>query len=285
MPELPFIQVLVENLDAQVRARTVTSARLSSVSLLKTYDPPLEALQGRAIRVARRVAKLVVFDLAGDLSLVLHLMRDGRVQVGPPRQRAGKDLALGLRLDDGREMRLVELGPKKRASAYLFRTDEMSRHEPLLGLGLDPFSHELTPERLYEMLKEERAQLKRFLTFQRHVTGIGNAYSDEILWEGRLSPFVAAAKQKPNDAGVLLEAIRRTLGRALEEHRAHFSEELPSREPRELLRVHRHGGEPCPRCGTPIAAVAYAEKETYYCPACQTGGKVYADRRMSRLLK
>lgn len=285
MPELPFLQVLAENLDAQLRGHEVAVVRLSSVSLLKTYEPPLDLLTGRAVRQVRRQGKLILFDLAGDLSLIVHLMRDGRFRIGPSRSRGGKDLALALRFDDGRELQLVELGPKKRAAVWLSRTDELARAEPLRDLGLDPFSYELAPERLHAMLAGERTQLKRFLTFQRYVTGIGNAYSDEILWEGRLSPFAAASKATPAEATILLGAIRTALGRALEEHRAHFGETLPSKEPPELLRVHRHADEPCPRCGTPIAQVAFAERETYYCPSCQTGGKVYADRRMSRLLK
>jgi formamidopyrimidine-DNA glycosylase len=285
VPELPFLQVLAENLDAQARGRMITAARLYSVSLLRTFDPPLSALETRRLAGVRRLAKLIVLD-AGDVSLVLHLMRDGRVQIGAPRTRPGKDLALGLRLDGADELRLVELGPKKRASAYVVRTAELFEREPVLGLGVDPFAPDLQPGRLHEMLRAESAlQLKRFLTLQRYVTGIGNAYSDEILWEARLSPFVSASRLSAGQAAGLLEAMRFTLGRALEEHRAHFGETLPSREPPELLRVHRHGGEPCPRCGTPIAQVAYAERETYYCPRCQTGGKVYADRRMSRLLK
>ena len=284
MPELPFLQVLAENVDAQVRGRTVTGVRLYSVSLLKSFDPPLSALQGRRLAGARRIAKLIVLD-AGDVSLVLHLMRDGRVQIGPPRTRPGKDVALGLRLEGGQELRVVELGPKKRASAYVVPTDELAGREPAAGLGLDPFARELTAERLHEMLRVESVHLKRFLTLQRYITGIGNAYSDEILWEARLSPFVPAKRLDVREAAGLLDAARRTLARALEEHRAYFGEALPASEPVELLRVHRHAGEPCPRCGTRIAEVAYAEKETYYCPSCQTGGKVYADRRMSRLLK
>lgn len=285
MPELPFIQVLTENLDRDVRDRTITRVRLHSPSLLKTFEPSLSAIQGRRIRGVRRIAKLVVLDLDGDLSLVLHLMRHGRVQIGPPRARGGKDLALGLGLDDGREVRVVELGPKKRASVYVLTTSAMPGVEPIAGLGIDPLDPGFTAERLGTMLAGESAQLKRFLTLQRYITGVGNAYSDEILWEARLSPFVRAEGLKPAEVRTLHAAIVATLRRALEEHRRHFDAELPVREPLALLRVHRHGAQPCPRCGTQIGEVAYAEKETYYCPACQTGGKVYADRRMSRLLK
>lgn len=285
MPELPFIQVLTENLDREIQDRLIIRLRLQSPSLLKTFDPPLSSVERRRITGVRRVAKLVDVQLEGDVSLVFHLMRHGRIQLGPPGKRGGKDFALGIALDNGREVRMVERGPKKRAAVYVLKTSTMTDVEPVAGLGIDPLDTRFTPDRLRSMLAGETAQLKRFLTLQRYVTGIGNAYSDEILWEARLSPFERADKLKPAEVTALHAAIRETLSRALEEHRRHFVDALPEREPVELLRVHRHGGEPCPRCGTNIAEVAYAEKETYYCPACQTGGKVYADRRMSRLLR
>ena len=284
MPELPFLQVLAENLDARIRGQRIHRARLYSVSLLKSFDPPLGAVEGRRLAGARRIGKLIILDADG-LSVILHLMRDGRLQIGAPRRRPGKDLALGLALDGGAELHLLEHGPKKRAAVYVMPTDDVMRRDPAAALGVDPFARALSAREFHAMLERERVQLKRFLTFQRYVTGIGNAYSDEILWEARLSPFLPAAQLGADGAAVLLDAIRVTLGRALEEHRAYFGETLPMKEPVELLRVHRHAGEPCPRCGTPIAEVAYAERETYYCPSCQTGGKVYADRRMSRLLK
>jgi formamidopyrimidine-DNA glycosylase len=284
MPELPFIQVLTENLDEQIRGRTVAAARVKSPSVLKTYDPPVTEIANHVIRGVRRVGKLVVFDL-DELAIVTHLMRNGRLQIVPSRQGQNKDVAFVLTLDDGRDVRLYEIGPKKRAAAYVMRSSELMSGEPLGGLGIDPLSEELTQTRLAEMLRDETAQLKRFLTLQRHLTSIGNAFSDEILWEAKLSPFVAANRLKVEEVARLFAAIRTTLSRALDEHRREYGDKLPVKEPLELLRVHRHGGEPCPRCGTPIAAVHFAERETYYCPQCQTGGKVYADRRLSRLLK
>lgn len=285
MPELPFLQVLAENLDAQVRGRAITGVRLHSPSLLRTVDPPLRALAGGRIAGVRRMGKLIIIGIGEDLALVLHLMRDGRIQLGPPRTRPGRDLALQLRLDDGREMRLVEHGLKKRAAAYVRRRAALESDEPLAGLGMDPLDPAFSPAVLGRLLAQERVQVKRFLTLQRSLTGIGNAYADEILWEGRLSPFMTTDRLEATQIAALHAAIARTLERALAEHRAHFGPALPSQEPPDLLRVHRHGGEPCPRCGSRIAAVAYAERETYYCPACQTGGKVHADRRMSRLLR
>ena len=284
MPELPFIEVLAGNLKGQIRGRTITAVRVKSPSVLKTYDPPVGAVVGRAIDTVRRVGKLVVFTL-GDLAIVTHLMRNGRLQVVPSRQGQNKDVAFVLSLDDGRDVRLYEIGPKKRAAAYVVRSSALLSVEPLGDLGIDPLSEEFTATVLADMLARDTGQVKRFLTLQRYITSIGNTFSDEILWEARLSPFAPAHRLSDGEVARLFAAIKETLSRALGEHRTHFGDTLPVKEPLELLRVHRHGGEPCPRCGTPIAVVHFAERETYYCPRCQTGGKVYADRRLSRLLK
>ncbi|MEX0765954.1 MAG: DNA-formamidopyrimidine glycosylase family protein [bacterium] len=291
MPELPFIQVLVDNLAPRITGRTIRHVHLASPSVLKTVEPPLSETQGRAIERVRRTGKLILLDLDGGLSVAFHLMRNGRLQVAPARvsgqrsPRPSKDVALIMMLDDDQELRFVEIGPKKRAALYVLPADGMFEREPLQGLGLDPLSDEFTPDRLKDMLAQDAGQLKHFLTLQRYITGIGNAFSDEILWAARLSPFVRASKLAPEEIATLYQGIRATLIRGLQEHRQAFTGNLPTKEPLQLLRVHRHGGEPCPRCGTKIAQVAYAEKETYYCPSCQTGGKVYADRRLSRLLK
>ena len=303
MPELPFIQVLVENLAPQLVGRTIENVHLSSPAVLKTVAPPLDEVRGRSVERVRRTGKVIILDLTGDRSMVFHLMRNGRLQIGPSRSRSrtlnpsaasgsgaraarpSRDVALMITLDDGRELRFVEIGPKKRASLYVLPSEDMDQREPLEGLGVDPLGDEFTPERLREMAASESGRLKHFLTLQRYITGIGNAFSDEILWEAKLSPFVRTSKLTADEITQLHGAIRTTLARALEEHRREFVDALPMKEPLHLLRVHRHGGESCPRCGTRIAQVAYAEKETYYCPSCQTGGKVYADRRLSRLLK
>ncbi len=285
MPELPFIAVLVENLGRRVVGRTITAVRVKSPSILKTYDPPIGAIQGRRIEAIERRGKVILLGLDQDLWLVMHLMRNGRIQVGPAGSRATKDLALALILDDGEEIRFIELGPKKHAAAYLVRGEGLATCHPLVALGADPLSETVTPESLQHMLQAESGQVKRFLTLQRYLAGIGNAFSDEILWEARLSPFVSAARLGAQEGTRLHQALRDVLTRALREHREYFGEELPMKEPPALLRVHRKGGEPCPRCGTRIEVVYFADRETYYCPTCQTGGKVYADRRLSRLRK
>jgi formamidopyrimidine-DNA glycosylase len=194
-------------------------------------------------------------------------------------------MALGLMLDDGRELRVNESGPKKRAAVYVLPIQLGDTVEPLAGLGPDPLSEAFTVEVLTDAVRAQPNQLKRAITLQRYVVGIGNAFADEILWEARLSPFAPAATLSSEETARLYTAIRTVFTEALQQHRAHFGSTLPTREPVTLLRVHRHGGEPCPRCQTRIETVFYAEKETYYCPYCQTKGKVYADRRLSRLLK
>jgi len=293
MPELPFIQVLVENLAREVEGRTITAVRVPSPAIVKTFDPPITALAGRRIDRVRRSGKVVVWDLSGDLVLALHLMRDGRLQITRPRSGAGriripstpKPMALSLTLDDGRELRVNEAGPQKRAGVYVLRAPEAASSEPLAGLGPDPLGEAFTVEMLAAAVRHHPGPLKRAITLQRHVAGIGNAFADEILWEARLSPFTPAAQLSADEVVRLHAAIRHVFTAALVQHRQHFGADLPVREPVGLLRVHRHGGEPCPRCGARIETVYYAEKETDYCPTCQTGGRVYADRRMSRLLK
>ena len=293
MPELPFIQVLVENLAREIEGHTIVSVRVPSPAIVKTFDPPVSALAGRRIERVRRIGKLIVSDLSDDLLLVMHLMRDGRLQIA----RAGsaarkgraspapKPMAFGLFLDGGDELRVNEAGPKKRAGVYVLRAQDAASSEPLAGLGPDPLSEQFTADVLARAVQAEPGQLKRAITRQRHVVGIGNAFADEILWEARLSPFAPAARLSSDEVARLYAAIRSVFAAALQKHRTRFGTQLPTREPVELLRVHRHGGEPCPRCRTRIETVYYADKETYYCPACQTGGRIYADRRMSRLLK
>ncbi|MGH2453316.1 MAG: Fpg/Nei family DNA glycosylase [bacterium] len=265
--------------------RTVRAIQVRSPSVLKSVDPPLSSAQGETIQTIRRRGKLLLFGLSGALVLIVHLKRDGRLTITPARQRANRDVAVALTLDGGEDLRLVERGPQKRAGLWLRRAGEVEATEPAAGLGLEPLSEEFTPQAFSRMLDLAGMQLKRFLGTQRYLAGVGNAYGDEILWEARLSPFTASAALDGGERSRLYGAIRGVLTRAVREHRAHFGDDIPMREPPALLRVHRKAAEPCPRCGTPVAAVYYSERETYYCPTCQTRGKVYADRRLSRLLK
>jgi formamidopyrimidine-DNA glycosylase len=301
MPELPFVTVLVENLRPWVEGRTVEDVIVKNVYPLKTADPPITALRGRRVAAVRRRGKLIILDVEGPLRLVVHLRRNGRLEVRPAGAgRTARDLALTFVLNGGRDLRLIETGPKKAASVWLLpvREPDAAAPEgapggapgpeaagPLAGLGVEPLSSEFTVEVLTRQLREARMHLKRFLTQQRYVVGIGNAFSDEILWEARLSPQALTASLRGAEIARLHAAVVKVLDEAVASHRRAFAGALPMREPVELLRVHRHGKEPCPRCGTPLAVIYYDDRETYYCPACQAGGKVYADRRRSRLFR
>ena len=286
MPELPFVEALVENLRPLAEGRTIEDVIVRSVYVLKTFDPPATDIKGRRIAAIHRRGKLLVFDLTGGLVMIIHLRRNGRLQVVPRgKGRTARDLAITFALDGGMDLRMIEMGPKKAASLWLFPAGQETKTEPLAGLGLEPLSPEFTREALAGMLGGERTHLKRFLGLQRHIVGIGNAFSDEILWEARLSPQAMTTSLDGDEVARLHGAIRRVLEEAVASHRREFAGSLPMREPVHLLRVHRHGKEPCPRCATPIAVIYYENRETYYCPTCQAGGKVYADRRRSRLLR
>ncbi len=308
MPELPFLTVLAENLSAGIRGRTIEGVLVRSASILKTFDPPISGILGMQITGVRRRGKyaLIACTREGDpapsnaaapstvaapsIVLVMHLMRNGRVQLVPrpvgrdASTRGGRDLALVIALSGGTDLRMIEMGPKKAASVWLYRAGE-EVGGPLAALGVEPLSDACTPEALASMLREERMRLKPFLLSQRHMTGIGNAYADEILWEARLSPQALTTALADPEIARLHAATVTTLERAIDAHRADLAGALPMKEPLSLLRVHRHGKEPCPRCGTPIAVIYYEDRETYYCPSCQAGGRVYADRRRSRLLR
>jgi len=286
MPELPFVTTLVENLRPLVEGHAIEDVIVRSVYVLKTVDPPVADLKGRRIADVRRRGKLLVFDLTGGLSMVMHLRRNGRLEIRPSgKGRTARDLAITFPLDSGTDLRLIEIGPKKAASVWLFLAGQENGREPLAGLGVEPLSAEFTPAGLASMLRGEKTQLKRFLTLQRYIVGIGNAFADEILWEARLSPQAMTTALDPEEVARLHVAVVTVLEEAVAAHRKTFAGALPMREPLQLLRVHRHGKEPCPRCGTMIAVIYYENRETYYCPTCQAGGRVYADRRRSRLLK
>jgi formamidopyrimidine-DNA glycosylase len=308
MPELPFITIAVENLAPLITGRTVEDVVVRGVSVLKTFDPPITALRGRRVTGVRRRGKLLLLDFTGNLTLVIHLRRNGRLRMVPRGTvRSGRDLALVLALDRGPDLQMIEMGPKKAASVWLFPTGRLEAVEPrsrgtsgqrdaspgedlrlaspFTGLGMEPLSSEWTREALARALRTARMRLKAFLVTQRYVVGIGNTYADEILWEARLSPQAMTTALDEDDIGRLHRAVVAALERGVDAHRAAAAGTLPMKEPLAQLAVHRKGGEPCPRCGTRIAVIYYEDRETYYCPACQAEGKVYADRRRSRLLR
>lgn len=286
MPELPFVTVVVANLTPLVIGRTVEDVIVRGVSLLKTFDPSIADLRGRQVLGVRRRGKLIVLDFSGDLALVIHLRRNGRLKAVPRGTgRTARDLALVLVLDRGPDIQMIEMGSKKAASVWLYPTGRLAEAEPLAGLGVEPLTPEFTTAALAQALRAARMRLKAFLVTQRYVVGIGNTYADEILWVARLSPQAMTTSLDEGEVARLHQAITSTLERGIDVHRSAVAGGLPMKEPLEGLAAHRKGGEPCPRCGAKIAVIYYEDRETYYCPVCQAEGKVYADRRRSRLLR
>ena len=283
MPELPDIQVYLEALDARVLGRTLTRLRLASPFLLRSVDPPVEAVEGRPLRSLRRVGKRIVLGFDGELFLVLHLMIAGRLHwIGPGVKPKGKAGLASFEFETGRLL-LTEAGTKKRASLHVLRGAAALRR-------LDPGGFEVlegTVEGFRDALRRESHTLKRALTDPRLFSGIGNAYSDEILHRARLSPLANSVKLDDDEVRRLHEATRQILREAIERLRKEAGGEFPEGVTafRAWHAVHGRFKKPCPVCGAPVQRIRYAENETNYCPRCQTGGKVLADRSLSRLLK
>jgi formamidopyrimidine-DNA glycosylase len=288
MPELPEVEITVRRLDAQLRGAEVESALAPGMVALKSVDPPLSALAGRTITGARRVGKMPVIgfsagaDDAGELELLVHLMQAGRLQLfaerASLRDRSSRVL---IRLTDGRELRLREFGTKQRAWAKLVRAGELEQEEMVATLG--PEAWPAPPLEEFARLVDQPRHLHPLLRDQRVIAGIGRQWVDEILWEAKLSPFKQGSELEPEEVERLHAALH-VLGDAIDHYEEVIGDELPNKMPLPL-RVHKQEGKPCPRCGTTIEAVYFAEHQTNYCPAEQTGGRVLKDRRLSRLLK
>ncbi len=288
MPELPEVEALSAFLTERLVGRAIGRVYPVAVSALKTYDPPLTALQGRTVDAVGRRGKFLVVT-AGDLNLVVHLARAGwlrwRENLPPEPPRPGKGpLALRLHLADPATsgFDLTEAGTQKRLAVYCV-------HDPgevpgIARLGPDPLAEEFTPELFAGLLRGERRQLKGVLRDQGVIAGIGNAYSDEVLHVARMSPFKLAAKLTDAELATLYQAIGSTLREAVERSRGLAAGELKA-EKKTGLRVHGRAGQPCPVCGDTIREVSFSDSALQYCPTCQTGGKPLADRRLSKLLK
>jgi formamidopyrimidine-DNA glycosylase len=282
MPELPEVEITARRLDAALRGATIESAVSPAINTLKTFKPPLDALAGSRVEGVRRVGKHLVVDASGGLSLLIHLMSAGRLQLfdrrAGPRDRTSRLL---VRIDDGRELRLREFGTRQAAWVKLLETGEIARDESVARLGPEAWPD--PPADLTALLAEPRP-LHAQLRDQRVIAGIGRSWVDEILWTARLSPFKRGADLDAAQAAALRESIVATLGRALDHYEQTVALPIPDKLPMPLV-VHRHHGEPCPRCGERLEAVHYEDYVMTYCPACQTGGKSLKDRRLSRLLK
>jgi len=281
MPELPEVEITVRRLDAALEGAEVESAVAPGMNVMKTFEPPLEALAGKSISGLRRIGKMPVVEF-GDVALLIHLMSAGRLRLSDkrvsPKDRASRVL---VRLVDGRELRLREYGTKQRAWAKLLPVGEVAVDEMVATLG--PEAWPPPPLEDFAELIDQPRHLHPLLRHQRDIAGIGRSWVDEILWEARLSPFKQGTELGAGEIERLHGALH-VLGDAIEHYEETIGEKLPEKLPMPL-RVHKREGEPCPRCGTTIEAVFFAEHQTNYCPAEQTGGRVLKDRRLSRLLK
>jgi formamidopyrimidine-DNA glycosylase len=259
----------------------VESAVAPGINALKTFDPPLSALEGRSLVGLRRRGKHLIVDADGGLSLLVHLMSAGRLQLydkrAGPKDRTSRLL---VRLEGDRELRLREFGTRQRAWVKLLPTAELEADESLAALGPEAWPD---PPPFEELLSGSRP-LYTLLRDQHTITGIGRSWVDEILWSAQLSPFKRADDLAPLEAQRLRDATVQRLGAAIEHYEDVVTLPIPDKLPMPL-EVHRREGEPCPRCGTTLEAVHYEDYVMAYCPACQTEGRVLKDRRLSRLLK
>ena len=293
MPELPDVSVYVERLNALLAGATLRRVRLRSAFLLRTVQPPLAAAEGRAIAGVRRLGKRLVFELrapgAPPLFLVLHLMIAGRLRWAEAGAGVPGKIGLAALDTDAGTLLLTEAGSQKRASLHLLEGEAaLAAHD---RGGLEPLT--ATPVQFAGALRRENHTLKRALTDPRLLAGIGNAYSDEILHRARMSPFVQTGTLSDEQLAALHDATRAVLGEWTARLRdeaaadARAGHELPRKVTafREEMAVHGRYGQPCPVCGAPVQRIVYAENEANYCAKCQTGGRVLADRVMSRLRK
>jgi len=275
MPELPEVEAWRRELDPLVRAVPIEKAGPAHIATLKTFDPPLSALEGEGFLGARRRAKRLLFPTDDEeLVLMVHLMSAGRIRYLRAGEKGPKTPAFRLRFTDGGELVLTEGGPKKRAGVWLLRPDALAAELAHLG----PEADELTLEQLTEIVHTESRRLHAALRDQRLIAGIGRAYANEILHAAKLSPYALTTQLAEEQIARLHAAIHSELARGLELR-------LQGKKDAAVYRVHRKLDEPCHVCGTPIAQVDFEEHTIFYCPTCQTDGRVLKDRRMSRLLR
>ncbi len=283
MPELPDISAYLSALEPRIVGQTLVQVRLNSFTLLRTVQPPLESVAGHTVRELRRIGKRIAFGLDDDLWLVLHLMIAGRLHwKASGAKLAGRNALAAFDFPLG-SLVLTEAGTKRRASLYLVRGEEALR--AIDPGGIDVLACDLAA--FHAALTAENRTLKRALTDPRLVSGIGNAYSDEILHAAQLSPVTLTHRLTGQDWQRLYDATQSTLHLWIDRLRAEAHRGFPEKVTafRPDMAVHGKFGQPCPRCGTKIQRIRYADNETDYCPQCQTGGKLLADRGLSRLLK
>ncbi|HUB74185.1 MAG TPA: DNA-formamidopyrimidine glycosylase family protein [Solirubrobacteraceae bacterium] len=284
MPELPEVEITARLLDRALRGAPIEYARAPGINALKTFEPPLSSLEGEQIAAVARRGKHLIVSAGADLALLIHLMSAGRLQLydkpAGPRDRSSR-LLLGL--GDGRELRLREFGSKQAAWVKLLRAGALAEDDALASLGAEAWPDPGSAERLRELLDAPRP-LHSLLRDQHVIAGIGRSWVDEILWRAQLSPYKRGGDLEAGEAERLREAIVHTLAGAVEHYQRTVALPIPDKLPMPLL-VHRHQGEPCPRCGAALQAVHFEDYVIAYCPSCQTEGRVLKDRRLSRLLR
>ncbi|HTX14879.1 MAG TPA: DNA-formamidopyrimidine glycosylase family protein [Candidatus Baltobacteraceae bacterium] len=282
MPELPDIAAYISALEPRIIGQRLERVRLASVFLVRTADPPIASVDGRVVRELRRIGKRIVIGVEGDLWLALHLMIAGRLHWRPAGAKlSGRQSLAAFDFPKG-SLVLTEAGSKRRASLHVLAGEEGLRS--IDPGGIEIFASDLNSFR--EALTLENRTLKRALTDPRLVSGVGNAYSDEILHAARLAPIALTQKLKPDEWERLFSAARDTLRLWIDRLRAEAQSEFPEKVTafRKDMAVHGRYGQPCPTCGEKILRIRYADNETNYCARCQTGGKVLADRSLSRFL-
>ena len=280
MPELPEMEITARRVSEALTGETIESVVVPGINALKTFDPPLSALEGATIDGVRRRGKLLLLD-AGGLVLLTHLMSAGRLQLFAKRaSMRDRTIRVGIRLPGDRELRLREFGTRQRAWVKLLRPEAVESDEALARLGPEAWPD---PPELGPLLKAPRP-LHTLLRDQQVIAGIGRTWVDEILHTARLSPFKRGDDLSDEEAATLREATVSELGRVLDAYEEQVAMPLPEKFPKPT-RVHNHQGEPCPRCEGVLEAVFYEDYVMTYCPACQTDGRVLKDRRLSRLLK
>jgi formamidopyrimidine-DNA glycosylase len=273
VPELPEVEALRRELDDPVSAFPIAKAGPAHIATLKTFDPPLRVLEGRRFSGVRRRGKQLLFPTDdGELVVLLHMMSAGRVKWLKPGAKGPKSPAFQLEFQGGARLVMTEGGPKKRAGVWLLSPEAAEAEVEHLG----PEALGLGAERLREILTSDSRRLHSLLRDQRLLAGIGRAWANEILHVAQLSPFALSTQLSPEEVERLAAAIDSELTRGLELRERGAADKT-------VYRIHKHLGEPCPACATPIAQVDYEEHTVYYCPACQTGGRMLKDRRLSRL--
>jgi len=288
MPELPEVEALALDLSGRLEGRAIAKVHLAAFSALKTFDPPLSAVEGAFVEGVTRHGKFLDISVGG-LHLVLHLARAGwvrwrdEVPSVPPRPSTKSTLAARIVLDDDTGLDVTEAGTRKSLALYVVRSP--ADVEGIARLGPDPLGDGFTLQVLSDILqKAGRAQIKGVLRYQSNIAGIGNAYSDELLHAARLSPFKPSNSLTQTELETLYGAIRGVIGDAVTRSRGLAASQLKG-EKKTNMAVHGRAGEACPVCGDVVREVSFADSSLQYCPTCQTGGKLLADRRMSKLLK